>query len=231
MPQTTDKFYNLNIDLVNSGRIYTETAAVRSIVQKGEMYFFSIYIYRLEKTFIFEQHYIQTIRDLSRDKVYDTPVEFIRDFYALLGEDAVGSHTDETASIRQQKRKNGELLQPLYDDIVLMLFMACSDDDSQKLKIGVIDEYIQYRLNLFDNVSLHYINKYLCSLSISQVEFYDSLSKLAGKSTADVNNLLKTLLKICLADGRMHYNERLYWSEIMQFFRLNKLPWPKDLGI
>lgn len=220
MPQTTDKFYNLQIDLVKNGQTVSEKAAVSSIVEKAGTSYFNIYIYRLDKSFVFEKHFIRSVRDLSRDKVYDDINLFIKDFNETIQQ---SNNLEEIPA-----RKESDLLSSIYNDVVILLFFAENDIDDNSLKIQVVNEYIQKKLPHAQNLSPIYIGKYLSSVGTSNNDFYEAIPSLLNKSEKDLAYFLKTLIKICLSDGRLHYTERLYSAEIMQMFRLRNRKLPDD---
>lgn len=226
MPQTTDKFYNLQIDLVKNGQIVSEKAAISSIIEKDGSVFFNIYIYRLDKNYVFEKHFIQKIHDLSRDKIYLDVDKFISDFYQITNAkpQQINSSQEEI-----KKYKSGDFLQPIYDDVIILLFFAGADVDNGHLKYQVVNEYINKKIPSANNYSQIYINKYLDSLSVSNADFYNSLNSLLHKNDDELDYLCKTLIKICLSDGRLHYTERMYLAEIMQLFRSHDRPLPEAL--
>lgn len=221
MPATTDKFYNLKIDIISNGRVCVETAAVRSVIDKDDSQYFDIYIYRLKKAFIFEKNFIRRIYDLSRDKAYTDMDKFIADFNHELSQSDEG--VNGAAALAKKIQRSEEILQPLLSDIILMLFIARIDIDNEQLKEKVIFEYITSKLPQAKNLSLLYVQKYLNSITVEREDFYRHLPDMRGKNKDEANDFYQTVLKICLSDGRMHYAERLYLAEIVQFFRLHDI--------
>lgn len=228
MPQSTDKFYNLQIDLVSNGQKTTEKAGVSSIVEKDDTAFFYIYIYRLDKSFVFEKHFISKIYDISHDKIYTDMDIFISDFKKATYEEASPLNTTEEEPV---KNKNFDFLAPIYSDVVILLFFAENDVDDNNLKLQVVNEYIQKKIPQAQNLSSLYINKCLNSLETSNNDFYQAIPKLFNKSKNDLSYFIKTLIKICLSDGRLHYTERLYLAEIMQMFREHNVDLPEDFKV
>lgn len=220
MAVTTDKFYNLKIDLISNGRVCVETAAVRSIVEKDDSIYLDIYIYRLKKAFIFERSFVRRIYDLSRDRAYTDIDKFVDDFKK---ETMQVDENNGAVALAKKIHRSEEMLQPLFSDIILMLFIARIDIDNEQLKEKVIFEYITDKLPQASSLSLHYIQKYLSSLKVEREDFYKHLPMMRDKNKDEALNFYQTVLKICLSDGRMHYAERLYLAEIVQFFRLHDI--------
>lgn len=217
----TDKFYNLKIDIISNGRVCVETAAVRSVIDKESSQYFDIYIYRLKKAFIFEKNFIRRIYDLSRDKIYTDMDKFIADFNHELSQ---SDDDGNSATVLAKKlQRSEEMLRPILSDIILMLFIARIDIDNGQLKEKVIFEYITSKLPQAKILSLVYIQKYLNSITVERDDFYRHLPNIRSKNKDEANDFYQTVLKICLSDGRMHYAERLYLAEIVQFFRLHDI--------
>lgn len=220
MSITTDKFYNLKIDILSKGKICVETAAVRSIVEKDGCTFLDIYIYRLKKAFMFEKNYVRRIYDLSRDKSYTDIDKFIDDFKEEIEHE---SSDGADNAIVKKVNKSEEIVRPLLSDIIMMLFIARIDIDNDKLKEKVIFEYITKNIPEARSLSFVYVQKYMAEVRTEKEDFYKSMPLLRNKSQQQAADFYKTLLKICLSDGRMHYAERRYLAEIVQFFRLHNI--------
>ena len=60
---STDKFYNLKINLLQGGDVITEKAAVRNIWEKDGAYYLELYLYRLQRSMVYEADFIQGIYD------------------------------------------------------------------------------------------------------------------------------------------------------------------------
>ena len=216
MPYTTDKFYNLQIELVKNGQTTSEKAGISSISEKDDTAFFNVFIYRLDKSYIFEKHFITKIHDLNNDKIYTNINSFISEFKKISNEKNIVKTVNLVANT---KPKGIDFLAPIYSDIVILLFFADNDVDDKKLKLQIVNEYILQKLPQANNLSPIYINKCLNAVEISKTSFYQSILTLLNKNEQDLSYFFKILIKICLSDGRLHYTERLYIAEIMQMFR------------
>lgn len=49
--------------------------------------------------------------------------------------------------------------------------------------------------------------------------FYKALEAVSAKNPDEAEEMVKEIVKICLADGQLHYNEKLYLAEIFQTLR------------
>ena len=122
----TDKFYNMRVNLIKNGKTYSEKAAVRNIWQKERSILVDIYIYRLQKAFVFDSVFIHDIWDLSRDICYKDMRKFAADFAAAADIQKIPPAKNQTAA--------GDILTPVKDDVILLLFMSKVWDDKNNIQ-------------------------------------------------------------------------------------------------
>lgn len=213
MQQPTDKFYNMQVNLIKNGRIYKEQVAIRNVWAKERSIFLDIYFHRLQKSFVFDSVFIHDISDLSRDKVYTDINQFFQDFKNIT--ETVSEATDVT----QPKNSRKDILSPIKDDIMLLLFMAYLWKDKKDLKEKIIMDYIRGNFEPAASLSERYIKTYVSALHPNNNDFYKILPKLKSKRPQEAELLLREAVKICLADGYLHYTERMYLADLMQALR------------
>ena len=222
MVEATDKFYNIKINLIKNGRIYAEDAAIRNVWEKDRSIFFDIYIHRLNKSFIFDSVFIHDIYDVSRDKFYNDIDAFVKDFYTE-------TSTTKEQTMPKKTQSESNILSPIENDIVILLFMANTWGGCDKIKNKIIYDYIYKNVAKAQNLSQQYIDRYITGLSIELDNFYKSLKGLKAKTPKEAEYLLHEAVKICRADGHLHYAERMYLAEIIQALRNYGMSIPNNL--
>ena len=55
--------------------------------------------------------------------------------------------------------------------------------------------------------------------SPTENDFYAALKDVGGKKQDEVEELSRELMKICLADGRLSYLEKMYMADLLQVLR------------
>lgn len=224
MAKSTDKFYNMQVNLIKNGKIYAEKVAIKNIWEKEKNIFLDIYFHRLNKSFIFDAVFIHDIVDMSRDRYYKDIRAFARDFYNETSDDG----TAVQAVAPAPKKEKGPLA-AIKNDIVLLLFMARALGGKEVVKDKIVCAYIMQADDAAKNLSEKYLNDYLSSLNPTVDDFYKALKNIKSKSPEQAQFLLKEIVKICLADGYLHYAEKMYLADIIQALRVEGLKIPKDL--
>lgn len=215
---SNDKFYNLNINLLQNGELTTEKAAVRSIWEKDGIYYLELYIYRVQRSFVYEANFVQGIYNETTEKMYTDINKFVADYK---GE--VFQPQEQRADLKSRIDNIRTILQPVWDEIMIMIFMARIDIDNHNLKEKVIYEYICRHAKGADSLSFPYVWRSLIDIKPETNDFYTALAHLKNRPQNIINDLYQTLQKICLSDGRLHYSERFYLAEMIQFFRLHNI--------
>ncbi len=221
MVKPTDKFYNMQINLLKNGRTYTEKVAITNVWQKGDNTFLDIYFHSINKSFVFDAAFVHDLWDLNQDKLYTNVNQFLADFNQTNNLNADKNKT-------QSKEEKG-ILAPVKNDIVILLFMARSLGYTDIIKEKIIFSYIQNRVEAAKNLSEQYLHNFIMALDVSQIDFYAALKQLKSKKPKEAEYLLREIIKICLSDGKIHYNERMYLADIIQTLRLEGMKIPKNL--
>ncbi len=215
----TDKFYNMQVNLVKNGRVYPEKAAIRNIWQKDRNFFLDIYIYRLQKAFVFDAAFVRDISDMSRGISYKDINKFAADFAAAAAVEPV----------QVSKTGTADILSPVKDDVILLLFMSKVWNDKNPIKQKIIFDYIQSSVAAAKNLSERYLSRYLAGLQPADDDFYNTLNRLKSKKPSQALRLLQEAVKICLVGGYLHYNERMYLADFIQALRQEGVEVPPDV--
>lgn len=220
MVKAADRFYNMQVSLLKDGRVYTEKVAITNVWQKDSGIFFSFYFHNVKKSLIFDSAFVHDIWDLNCDKVYADVDEFIADFY---------SDTNIEVEKNKQSKPDDGILSLVKNDVVILLFMSRGLEYTNIIKEKIIFSYIQNRVKAASNLSEQYLHNFIKGINVSQKDFYVALKQLKSKKPKDAEFLLKEVIKLCLSDGQIHYNERMYLADIIQTLRLEGLRIPKNL--
>lgn len=222
MNWSNNKFYNLRISLLQGNKIIIEQGAISDMTEKDGIYYFDVFIYRWQKSFVYDQIFIKEVYDELTQKRYTDINDFIQ---AFKGEGATQppSITPLVSTLRQHIVKTRDIFLPIWSELLIMLFMARIDIDNKQLKEDVIYDYIVKHISSEHKISRAFMRKAMSKIELTKDDFYKALLRLKTKSQPEIIEFYQNLLKICLSDGRMHYSERLYLAEIVQFFRLQNI--------
>lgn len=205
------KFYNMLIHLIKNNKLYEENVAVKNVWEKDGNTFLDIYFYRNSKSYIFDAVFIHDILDLTNEKYYKDIAAFVKDFYSA--GDAL-PQTESSAPLIDKK-----IFEPIDVDLVIMSFIANCCGSYTPLKRKIIFDYILRLIPQAKNLSRQYLETYIDSLKPIEETFFKALSDINFKNIPAVEHLCREVLKIGLADGRLHYKEKLYLAELLQLCR------------
>lgn len=222
MASITDKFYNMQVNLIKNGRIYAEKAAIKNIWQKEDNILLDIYFHRLNKAFVFDSVFIHDIIDLNNDKYYTDIEVFAQDF-------AKASALSEDKKSKQSSKKESSLFDGIKNDLILLLFMARIFNRKEIIKEKIVCSYIQKSVKNGDTLSDKYLMNYIARINPTVDDFYLSLKNIKSKTPQQAKILLKEIIKICLSDGYLHYAEKMYLADIIQTLRVDGLKIPKNI--
>ncbi len=212
MTQPALKFYNMMIHLIKNNKLYEENVAVKNVWKKEGNTFLDVYFYRTRKSYVFDAVFIHDILDLSNEKYYQTIEEFAADFAVSEGSKP-SSAGEEPRHVADKK-----IFEPISVDLIILTFMACLGglDSIQK---SIICDYIRRQIPQARNMSRPYLETYIESLSPDDKSFYNALRRLNYQNKEAVEHLCAEAVKVCLADGRLHYREKFYIAELLQVCR------------
>ena len=213
------RFYNMLIHLIKNNKLYEENVAIKNVWKKDNNIFLDIYFYRKQKSYIFDSVFVHDILDLSNEKYYKRVEDFAKDF----------AKTEDRADKESTINIDKKIFEPIDVDLVILSFMAHSENNYAPIKQKIIFDYILEQIPQTKNLSSQYLETYIENLKPTEKDFYTALSNINYQNPDAVEHLCQEVLKVCLADGRLHYREKLYLAEILQFLREAGIK--VDLGI
>lgn len=222
MSDGKDRFYNMQVYLIKSGKLYAEDVAIRNIWEKEDGIFFDIYVHRLKKSFVFDSVFIKEIIDLNSNVKYPSIEAFINDYNSPINNDF------DDICPKPIKTENS-ILNRIRNDLVLLIFMADAWGSEGKIKDKIIYDYITKEVVAAKNFSKQFLANYVSKLQPEADDFYEALKSIKSKSPKQAERLLREIVKICRADGQMHYKERMYLADIIYTLRENGLKIPENL--
>ncbi len=213
------KFYNMQVNLIKNGKIYAERAAIRNVWQKDNNTFLDIYIYRLNKAYVFDSGFIHDITDNSREKYYKDVGKFVCDFYA----------TCKISSLEQSPNSDNVIFSSIKEDLVILRFLSEVLKNKKDIKDKIIREYVRDTVKSAQKLSDRYLDEYINSIIPDSKEFYAAVSSLKSKTPKQAEDLLRNSIKLCLSDGYLEYHERMYLADLIEALRSYGLLLPADI--
>jgi hypothetical protein len=222
MNNQTDRFYNMQVNLIKNGTIYTEKVAVLNVWEKDDTVFLSLFFHRLHKTYVFDSVFVRDIWDINREVGYVDMRQFAKAFQ----EETQKSAEDSSA---KEALRDKELLAPLKNDVIILLFMSQILGKPNPLQSKIICDYIKKNFAKAQNLSESYLTRYISRFKPAAEDFYAALQVMKSKQPRQAESLLHEAIKICLVDGYLHYLERVYLSDMIQTLRQEGLKLPANL--
>ncbi len=214
------KFYNMQVNLIKNGKIYAERAAIRNVWQKDNNTFLDIYLYRLNKSYVFDSGFIHDITDNSREKYYKDVGKFVSDFYAIC----------QTTSVpTQSPNSDNAIFSSIKDDLIILRFLSEVLKNKKDIKDKIIREYIRSTVKSAQKLSDRYLDEYINSITPDSKEFYEAVSNLKSKMPKQAEELLRNGIKLCLSDGYLEYYERMYLADLIEALRSYGLSLSSDI--
>lgn len=216
MPDT--KFYNLMVRFVDSSEIKEANVALKKIWEQGDNIMLDLYFYQNKKSKVIDGAFIRGIQDLNTEKEYlsarELMLDYIRNKYQT-----------------QKKEKFGAKLKPfneIKDDIIILLYIAKVVDYYSEMKKNSIIDYIQ---KYYENkvITSQFIEGHLQEVNPDRDDFYEALEHLSKKTPEDVEALVQEVVKVCVCDGFLAYEEKVCIAEILQTLRLQGVE--PDVGL
>lgn len=205
------KFYNMQVHLIKNNRIYEENIAVKNIWKKDNNIFLDLYFYRKKKSYIFDAVFVHDIIDLSTEQVYRDMSDFLIDFE--------NASSDDSKIVVSKPIVDNKIFEPIEADLVILIFMASCCGHYTMLKEKIILDYVLSRVPQAQNLSHNYLDTYLSRITPQSSDFYHALDQLDYRRSHYIENLCREVLKVCLADGRMHHKEKRWLSEMLYIIR------------
>lgn len=208
-------FYNLLVHIVNNDKLVEENVALKNIWGQEGNIMLSLYFYRTKTSQVIDASFIHDTFDLNTEKYYTRCKDLMEDYlnHQTQQEKTVQTIKEEVPSLDFKHLGN------IKDDLILLVFIAKCIDYFSDIKKKTIYEYIKARQPLIKNLSLQYIDTYLKALNPTVEEFYEALDNIKLKSPDQAEALAREIVKICVSDGIMAYNEKIYIAEVLQTLR------------
>lgn len=205
-------FYNLLVHLIANDKLIEETAALKNIWGKDGNIMLNLYFYRTKTSKVIDSAYIHDIMDLSTEKYYTRCQDLLKDYK----EQMLAAKVEKKQKSAMPEFKH---LECLKDDLIILIFVSRCIDYYSEIKKKTIHQYIRNHHPQPQNLSEQYIETYLNGVKTTLEEFYKALDNLKTKMPEDAADLAKEVVKICISDGTMAYNEKVYIAEILQVLR------------
>ncbi len=206
-------FYNLLVHIVVGDKLVEENAALKNIWGSDGNIMLNLYFYRTKTSQVIDAAYVHDALDLTTEKYYTRCRDLLDDYLAQ--QRHADSKEPETAdSVAEFKH-----LESLKDDLIILIFISRCIDYYSEIKKKTIHQYIKTHHPQPQNLSAQYIETYLNGVKPTLNDFYQALDNLKYKTPEEAEDLAQEVVKICISDGTMAYNEKVYIAEILQTLR------------
>lgn len=205
-------FYNLLVHIIANDKLIEETAALKNIWGKDGNIMLNLYFYRTKTSKVIDSAYIHDIMDLSTEKYYTRCQDLLKDYETQV----VAAKPEK---VRKTELPDFRHMECLKDDLIILIFVSRCIDYYSEIKKRTIFQYIKTHHPQPQNLSEQYIETYLNGVKPTLEEFYKALDNLKAKMPEEAADLAKEVVKICISDGTMAYNEKVYIAEILQILR------------
>ncbi len=206
-------FYNLLVHIVVGDKLVEENAALKNIWGSDGNIMLNLYFYRTKTSQVIDAAYVHDVLDLTTEKYYTRCRDLLDDYLAQPRH--ADSKEPETAdSVAEFKH-----LESLKDDLIILIFISRCIDYYSEIKKKTIHQYIKNHHPQPQNLSAQYIETYLNGVKPTLNDFYQALDNLKYKTPEEAEDLAQEVVKICISDGTMAYNEKVYIAEILQTLR------------
>ena len=162
------RFYNMLIHLIKNNKLYEENVAIKNVWKKDNNIFLDIYFYRNQKSYIFDSVFVHDILDLSNEKYYKRVEDFAKDFVK----------TEDRAEKESTINIDKKIFEPIDVDLVILSFMAHSENNYAPIKQKIIFDYILEQIPQTKNLSSQYLETYIENLKPNEKDFYAALSNI-----------------------------------------------------
>ena len=208
------RFYNLLAHIKYGDDVREENVALKNIWNHGGNIMLNLYFYRDKSSKVIDSAYIKDIMNLNTEKLYTSCSVLLRDYNEFK------SQTEQVEDAPVKKAPvNLELLKVLKDDIIILLYIAKCVDYFSEIKKKTILQYIEQHHPHPQSLSKNYVESCLKALQPTTEEFYQAVENLSQKTPEEAEELVQAVVKICIGDGFLAYNEKIYLAEILQILR------------
>lgn len=206
-------FYNLLVHIVNNDRLVEENAALKNIWGDQGNIMLNLYFYRTKTSHVIDAAYVHDIFDLTTEKYYTRSQDLLDDYI---------KHRAEKLKVdprSEKKNMDFKHLESLRDDLIILLYVSQCSEYFSDIKKKTIHQYIKSHHTQPKNLSAQYIETYLNGIKPTIEEFYQALDNLKHKTPEEAEDLAQEVVKVCISDGTIAYNEKVYIAEVLQTLR------------
>lgn len=209
-------FYNIDAHIKLNQRLKKENIAVRGIWQKGDNTYFKVYFYSTKETKALDAHFIYDLYDKNTEHYYKDIKQFVAEYQEIMA-----SREKNIANAKKsvQIEQNFTTLQTILPEIIILMFFTLMRTEMIEVKLSVVKDFIKKHQPQAAHLSEQYIEAFIRAQTINVDAFYKSMEQLIYHDENILNDLLTDVVKISATDGAIHYIEKLYIAEIMQFYR------------
>lgn len=212
MAGNLSKFYNMLVHLIQNNKIYEENVAVKNIWEKEGNIFVDLYFYSRRKSYIFDSVFIHDMYDINTETSYQDMKDFLKVFNSKDASSIEDKSYDKNTSYNK-------IIDIFKSEIIVLSFMANCCGYYSILKENIIINYIMTRSTQAQSLSRNYLEIYLKSITPDYDDFYQALQKLDYRNINGIELLCQEVIKVCMADSRLHYTEKVYLAEFLQHLR------------
>lgn len=209
------KFYNVLAHINYKNRLIEENVAVKNVWLKDDTVLLDLYFYRNQKSYVIDRVFIHDLTDLSTEKYYANPENFIKDFFSD-GKNEIALHPSLTNKPLVIDKK---VFEDIDVELVILTFLANRGAGFSEIKEKALHDYILANKPTTTNLSPQYMHAYLIGIKPSEEDYYKALDQLKTRTPEQATNIVLGSMKVCLSDGQFHYNEKLYIAELLQVLR------------
>lgn len=222
-------YYNLLVHIISNDQLIEENAALKNIWNKDGNIMLNLYFYRHKVSKVIDGAYIHDIVDLATEKYYTRCEELLEDYQKIQLQEQDAAAVKAETPQGNAYQFDFKHLEDIKDDIIILVFVARCIDYYSDIKKKTIHAYLKKLHPNIKNLSPQYIEAYLQEINPNEIDFYQALDNIKHKTPEEAEDLAREVVKICVSDGVMAYNEKIFIAEILQTLREHGLE--PDVGL
>lgn len=190
-----------------NGKVTKRKITIRRIWQRGKEVLVDGFCHEVKAPRIFMASRIQKIFDIKNKKAYNDPKKF------LLGK--IAAVTDQGG---MGKTSAAKIIETVRDELSALTFLAKIDDNFDPNELKVILEYVR-KLSGGAKYDSAEVREYIERLYPDEECFYEAMEDILDKDVDFITAFVETFVKLILADGLVHDDEREFLAELLQILR------------
>jgi hypothetical protein len=190
-----------------NGEVSKRKITIRRIWQRGQEVLIDGFCHEMKAPRIFMASRIQKIFDIKNKKAYSNPKQFLLSQIAAVSE---GGGMGKTAA--------SKIIASIRNELSALTFLAKIDDSFDPAEMKVILEYVRKQSDgaKYDSTE---IKDYVERLYPDEECFYDAIDGILDADINYISNFVETFVKLILADGLVHDEEREFLAEMLETLR------------